>query len=169
MADVYRRAAGAEIGVMNTGGVRDEIETGPVSLRDLFEAAPFGNTIVSVDLTGRQLAALFEASLGAGGVTSLEVAGVEVIYDPDQPPGARVVRVTLSDGRPVEEFTRYRVAANNFIADGGDGYSVLLEGANRRETGIVDLDAFRRSFAAGPVEPPRGRPYRTVAEAAGRR
>lgn len=171
MAEVYRRTAGAEIGFMNTGGVRDELEAGPVRLRDLYGVAPFGNTIVSLELTGAEIAAILEASLAAhlGGdaatppaVTPLEVAGATVWYDAALPPGRRVVQIVLDDGEVIDPRTSYRVATNSFLAGGGDGYPHFLAGRDRRETGVTDLEAFRRAFAAGPQAPPEPASYRAV-------
>lgn len=161
LARAYAEAAGASIGIVNVGGVRDEIETGPVRLRDLFEVAPFGNTISAVELSGAEVRTLFESCL-SGPARPVEVFGATVYYDPSQAPGRRLVDVVLDDGKPVRLDGTYVVAANSFMAQGGDGFDVLRLARTNRETGAVDLDALRRIFEAGPVTPSDARPYRSV-------
>ena len=85
------------------------------------------------------------------------MSGVRARYDPARPPGARLVALTLDDGTPVQDSASYTVAMQDFVAEGGDGYSAFLQPLALRETGLLDRDAltsYLRSLAP-PIRPPR--------------
>jgi 2',3'-cyclic-nucleotide 2'-phosphodiesterase (5'-nucleotidase family) len=115
---------------MNSGGIRTDIPRGPITLEQLYTLLPFDNVLVSMDLTGRQvLRALEEGARGLHGV--LQVSGLKVTGDRARPPGRRIVRAEVG-GRPVDPARTYRVVTNDFLAVGGDKYTVFKEGRNIR-------------------------------------
>ena len=144
IADLIREAGNAEIGFQNRGGVRDVLPAGPVTMRDLFEICPFGNTVVAMDLMGKDLLALWETSLREGDRFLLEVSGMEVEYDPDREAGSRVLRVRVG-GKPLDPAASYRVATNSFLADGGDGHPAFPRGTNRKDTGVYLRELLSRA------------------------
>jgi 2',3'-cyclic-nucleotide 2'-phosphodiesterase / 3'-nucleotidase / 5'-nucleotidase len=159
IADAMRRATGAEISFMNNGGIRTEIREGPVTYEDLFRLQPFANTMVTMDLTGVQLLELLEHTV-ARGRPHAHVSGVRVQFSAGASPGARVRQAVTSDGRPIDPARTYRIVVNNFMAEGGDGYTILLEGGNIVNTGIIDLDALiahLRELPTPLVAPPADR------------
>ena len=133
VADALREATQADIAVMNGGGIRGNrlYPAGTVlTRRDILTELPFGNTIVAVAITGAQVRALLETGLGEFGRPAgrfVQVSGLTVRVDPDAPAGARIVSVQVGNA-PLDEARTYRVASNNFLYDGGNGYGMLAQG-----------------------------------------
>jgi len=153
------RAQGVQIGFMNNGGIRKDLETSGADFTTHFGHAqavlPFGNTLVAMDLTGAQLRRLLEQQWqrpGASGATVLQVSrSLSYAWDEARPVGSRIVPGSLKyQGRPVEDGQVYRVVANNFLAEGGDNFPEFAKGTNRVETRIVDLDALSDYIAKNP-------------------
>jgi 5'-nucleotidase len=127
---------GAQIALMNIGGVRDEFPAGDITYRDAYNVAPFGNLLVTVTLTGDQLEAVLEqqyqpdadrADMLALGVSE----GFTYTWDASKPEGERVVAGSMMlDGVPIDADATYRVATLNFLQEGGDGFTVFTEGTN---------------------------------------
>jgi 5'-nucleotidase len=162
-----REPAGAQIAFMNPGGMRASlISTRPdraVTFGDVYSVQPFGNTLVAMTLTGKQIVRLLEQQWrSAAGVRPrlLQVSeGFRYTWDASKPAGERVVRGSVAiAGRPLEEAARYRVVVNSFLAGGGDGFTVLTEGIDVTG-GPLDIDAFE-SYLRGRAlvaRPPEGR------------
>ncbi|MBW3630826.1 MAG: 5'-nucleotidase C-terminal domain-containing protein, partial [Gemmatimonadetes bacterium] len=140
IADAQRAATGTQVAMMNNGGIRVELLAGPLRYADLFRLQPFGNTLVTVQLTGDQLLRALENGL-AGNEPNVHVSGIRVRYRPSAAAGRRVLEAVLDDGTRVTPTGMYSVTVNNFMHEGGSGYTMLREGANPVMTGIVDLDA----------------------------
>lgn len=140
IAESQRWMAGTPIALMNTGGVRSDLDAGPVTWQELFTVQPFANTLVKVTLSGRDLRATLEQGMFPGG-TNLQLAGLEVWMDPTKSFGQRVVRARLEDGTALDPAAEYTLTVNNFMATGGDGFTVLRDSPRKYDTGIVDLDA----------------------------
>jgi 5'-nucleotidase len=77
--------------------------------------------------------------------------GFSYRFDRNRPAGQRIVAMTL-DGRPIDPARNYRVSVNNFLASGGDGYTVLAEGLDPRDGGL-DLDALEDWLRTNPKVP----------------
>lgn len=158
---VATREAGARIALMNAGSVRASIESaadGAITYGALFRAQPFGNNLVTMTLTGRQIRALLEQQWlpERHQAQMLEVSrGFAYRYDPARPIGDRVDPASIRlDGEAVAPDARYRVTVNSFMAAGGDGFTVLLSGTERT-TGLLDIDAAAVYLTAhSPVVPP---------------
>ncbi|KQV39406.1 bifunctional UDP-sugar hydrolase/5'-nucleotidase [Massilia sp. Root335] len=141
------RDQGVQIGFMNPGGIRKDLEAGEggvVTFGQAQAVLPFGNTLVVMDLTGAQLRRVLEQQWdrpAASGPSILAVSG-SLAYDWDgtQPPGRRVAGVKV-DGAPLDDGKTYRVVANNFLAEGGDNIPMFARGTRRVETGLRDLDS----------------------------
>jgi 5'-nucleotidase len=134
---------------MNPGGIRADIEQGPVTYGELFAVQPFDNQVVTMDLTGAQIYTLLDQQFPpnqAGSTTRiLQVSGLTYTYDKNAPQGQRITNLTNTGGTtdaPIQnnDGTTYRVAVNSFIASGGDSFTVLTEGQNVETIGS-DLDA----------------------------
>jgi 5'-nucleotidase len=139
---------GVQIGFMNMGGVRRDLEAGAdltASFGQAQAVLPFGNTLVVMDLTGAQLRKLLEQQwrAGASGGYMLQVSsGLSYQWDSTRPLGSRVVPGSVKlHGMPVDDTKTYRVAANNFLAEGGDNFPEFAKGANKVDTQVRDLDA----------------------------
>jgi len=162
IADAQRAAAGTDFAFMNAGGVRSDLEAGPVTFGALYAVQPFGNTVVRLTLTGEQVLRLLEQQWSgpyARAPTMLRTSGLTYRYDLHRPAGERVVGAVDAAGQPLEATRRYRVAANDFLVAGGDYYSVFAEGRDLEAVGvdIALLEAYVRD-ARGPLTaPPAGR------------
>ena len=127
---LLQAAHGADLAVMNAGGLRTGLRQGAVTLGDVLDALPFGNTLATLTLTGADVRAALEQGLaGLGGGGFPQVAGVRMEWEV----GGRITRLEVrgADGgwAPVEDGRRYLVATNNFLRGGGDGYSVMRDRA----------------------------------------
>jgi 5'-nucleotidase len=157
---------------MNPGGVRADLNAGPVTYEEAFTVQPFANNLVTLDLTGAQLYCVLEQQFVTGR-TLYPSSTVGYVVDPagttgtvaDPCAGTRVVRGSLTiGGTAVDTTATYRVTVNNFLAGGGDGFSALTVGTNQ-VTGQIDLDAFVAYLTAqSPVSAPALDRIRTTAE-----
>ena len=154
----------ADIGFINATGVRTDLvplADGSITYGAIFALQPFGNNLVVKTLTGAQLKAVLEQQFrvekGETTIGSLLVPSqnFRFAYDPSRPAGRRIVSMEL-DGQPILPNGRYRVTLNNFLASGGDGFSVLSEGADTFDAGL-DLDALEAWLATNPPVPAVGR------------
>jgi 5'-nucleotidase len=149
IADAQRAYAGTQIAFMNPGGIRAPIEAGEVTYGELFKVQPFDNQVVKMELTGDQIYRLLEQQWqpqADGSIREhiLQVSGLKITYDESRPVGDRIVSVTLSDGTQIDRNdtqSTYTVAANSFIATGGDGFTVFEETSATQQTLGSDLDA----------------------------
>ncbi|MET7945248.1 bifunctional metallophosphatase/5'-nucleotidase [Micromonospora sp. NPDC005324] len=157
---------------MNPGGVRADLDAGPVTYEEAFTVQPFANNLVTLDLTGAQLYCVLEQQFVTAR-TLYPSATVGYVVDPfgttgtvaEPCAGTRVVRGSLTlGGTAVDTAATYRVTVNNFLAGGGDGFSALTGGTNL-VTGQIDLDAFVDYLTAqSPVSAPTLDRIRTTAE-----
>ncbi len=128
ITDGMREAARADIAVHNNGGIRADIRAGAITTEQVYTALPFDNDLVAMDLKGRDLVRLFEKSAGLK-KGMLQVSGAKIVYDMSAPEGRRVVEILVA-GSPLDPSRGYRVATNDFLAAGGDGFSDFLQGEN---------------------------------------
>ncbi len=154
------RSAGAQIAFINSGGVRTDLVPGPsgnVTFGDIFAMQPFGNNLVVKTVTGAQLKTLLEQQFASGRNTAerpnllLPSRGFAFAYDLSRPAGQRIVDMKL-DGKPIDPAARYRISVNNFLASGGDNFTVLVEGGNASDAG-TDVDALEAYLRAGATAP----------------
>ena len=152
-----RAHGGAQIAFMNGGGVRTDLIPRPdgiVTFGQLFSLQPFGNGLVVQTLTGAQLKRLLEQQFLGPELMEPSV-GFAFEYDESRAAGDRILTATF-EGKPIDPSASYRVVTNSFMASGGDNYTVLQEGTDRRDVGI-DIDALEAFLAAGPAIPAGGR------------
>ena len=129
VADVMRETAGAEVALINGGGIRTGIARGKIEVKDIYAVLPFDNYLVAIRLTGAQLQAALEH-----GVARLEepsgrfpqVSGLTFTYSRRAPAGSRVKEVTVG-GVPLDPQKEYVVATNDYLVAGGDGYTAFGE------------------------------------------
>lgn len=150
------RAAGAQFALMNPGGVRTDLaarENGAVTFGDIYAVQPFGNTLVTMTLTGAQILQVLEEQFANPNETNILAVseGFTMTVDPARPAGRRVVAAALN-GAPIDPAARYRVTLNSFIASGGDGFATFKQGAEVM-VGPVDLDAMEAYLRARDVVP----------------
>lgn len=157
----------AVVAFMNPGGIRADLSyvgspagegDGNVTYGEMFTVQPFGNSLVTMTLTGAQIDTLLEQQFAGCGQTFNRILQVSNGFTYSwslSAPGCNKVDPALIqiNGVTVDPSASYRVTVNSFLADGGDNFSVLVQGTNRLG-GEVDTDAFEKYFAAfSPVEP----------------
>jgi len=131
---------------MNGGGIRADrtYDAGAkLTRRDILTELPFGNLTMLTEIPGSQVLAALENGVsqvekGAGRFP--QVSGVTFTYDPSAEPGSRVSEVMVN-GAPLEADKLYKVAVNDYILGGGDGYTALGGGKVIVDTGAGQLVA----------------------------
>jgi len=159
----------AVVAFMNPGGIRTDLTysqisgvelPGEVTYGEMFNVQPFGNSMVTLTLTGAQIDTLLEQQFvgcgqPAGGQKILQVsAGFTYSWSLSAPACNKVDPTTIKiNGVTVNAGDSYRVTVNSFLADGGDNFLVLKLGTDRLG-GDVDTDAFEKYFVANSPVPP---------------
>lgn len=132
IADAMRESVGAEVGLMNSGGIRaDKVYPAGtrITRKDILAELPFGNRAVKLEVTGAVLLQALEngfSRIAEGAGRFPQVSGMVVEGDARAPPGKRVVSVMVGKA-PLDAARTYTLATNDFIANGGDGYQMLLK------------------------------------------
>ena len=145
-ATEHPSSGGAQIALMNPGGLRADLrpgDDGQVRYEDVFAVQPFYNNLVTISLSGAQIQQVLEQQwINQPKPRILQVSrGLRYQWRASAPVGQRVVPGSLTlNGEPIEPGRRYRVTVNSFLAAGGDGFTMLAQGQDRR-TGLMDLDA----------------------------
>jgi 5'-nucleotidase len=152
---------------MNPGGIRADLTyagspagegDGNVTYGEMFTVQPFGNSLVTMTLTGAQIDTLLEQQFAGCGQTANRIlqvsAGFSYAWNTSAPACNKVDPSSIKlGGATIDPAGRYRVTVNSFLADGGDNFLVLKQGTDRLG-GAVDTDAFEAYFAAfSPVAP----------------
>ncbi|MGE5478644.1 MAG: bifunctional metallophosphatase/5'-nucleotidase [Bacteroidales bacterium] len=133
VADALRSALEADAALINGGGLRGNRLYGAGSAltrADILREMPFGNTVMLLEISGAELLAALEQGVSKAPALAgrfPQVSGLSFSYDPKAPAGRRVTGAELG-GRPLDPARRYRLATTDYLADGGDGYTVLTGG-----------------------------------------
>jgi 5'-nucleotidase len=153
---------GAQLAFMNPGGIRADLRAGDISsggeapgevtYGEAFTVQPFGNSLVTKTMTGDMLRRLLEQQFsGCGGQTTQRILQISRTFRYEQNPSAtscagRIGRMFVA-GTEVAPTDSFRVTMNNFLATGGDGFTVFNEGTDALG-GAQDIDALVAAFAA---------------------
>jgi len=153
LTDIMRESSGAQIALLNGGSIRASIDSGPITVEDVFKTLPFDSKVVLIDITGKELFQALSRSVKGkrededGGF--LHVSGVRFMIRGHSIENVRVEEnLTLIDPGKV-----YRVAVNDFLASGGDGYKIFARkpakytGLSLRE---VFIDIIRKRGILNP-------------------
>ncbi|XP_078588360.1 snake venom 5'-nucleotidase-like [Branchiostoma floridae x Branchiostoma japonicum] len=146
------------IAILNAGGIRSTISQGSVTVGDIVGTLPFQNTIDIVELRGEDIIRMLEHSASViGNPRFLQVSGLRVTYDEAQPVGQRAVKVEarcskdclVPEFRPLNVSALYRIIMPTFLADGGDGYTMIAENKTAHHIpGDLDTDILIEYIAA---------------------
>ena len=159
VANMYRDATaaqgGAEIGLVNPGGLRSDLyeatNDGELTVRQAVDVLPFANNLFTATFTGAQLKAVFEEQWQPEGASRpyLQLGLSDNIHytsDSSREQGDRITGIWL-DGELVTDDQKIRVAIPSFLTSGtGDNFFTLGDGADVRDSGLVDSDAFQQYF-----------------------
>lgn len=153
IADSMRAQTGAQVAIQNSGGIRADIPAGKITMERVYTALPFDDDLFCMDLTGEALLEIFgKAAVGRRGL--LQVSGMEVAYALSAD-GARKVTGMSVGGAPLDKSKKYRVATNDFLAEGGDGLTGFRKGSRRvRAADMRDalVDYLRRHSPITAIE-----------------
>jgi 5'-nucleotidase/UDP-sugar diphosphatase len=126
--------SGADFTITNGGGIRASMNAGQVTIGDVINVLPFTNIITVAEITGADVYAALEHGyrMLPGENGGFSQTDLQVVYNRYAAPGSRIVRVLLN-GKAIDKNATYKVATNDFMAAGGDGYTmfgrVLTEGS----------------------------------------
>jgi 2',3'-cyclic-nucleotide 2'-phosphodiesterase (5'-nucleotidase family) len=130
ITDAMRAATGADVAIMNGGGIRGDrtYDAGAkLTRRDILTELPFGNVTMVTELPGAQILLALENAVSQvekGSGRFAQVSGMTFAFDASAEAGARVSDVMVA-GAALEADKIYKVAVNDYILGGGDGYAAL--------------------------------------------
>jgi len=156
------KSSGTTLAIQNGGGVRASIDAGPVTMGEVLTVLPFQNAVATFELKGSDVVAALEN--GASKIEEVagrfvQVAGMRYSWDGSKPAGSRIVKVEVADGKggfaPIDPNAIYKVASNDFMRAGGDGFAVFKEKAiNPYDFGpSLEIAVADYIAANSPVEP----------------
>ena len=164
LADPVR--GGAEIGVVNPGGLRGDLllgaDGGVITVAEANGVLPFLNNLTTTSLTGAQFTVLLEQQWqrdAAGNVPTrpfLQLGlsdNVSYTYDAALAEGSRITSVSVN-GAPIDAAASYRIGTFSFLATGGDNFRIFTQGTDTKDSGLVDRDAWIAYLTThSPVSP----------------
>ncbi|AGZ39302.1 bifunctional metallophosphatase/5'-nucleotidase [Actinoplanes friuliensis] len=163
----WTQSSNAQIAFMNPGGIRADFDAeqssggetnGQVTYGEAFTVQPFNNLVVTQTFTGAQIKNVLEQQfVGFGGQTTQRIlqvsAGLTYSWTSTAPAGSKVTALALN-GTPIDPAANYQVTTNDFLANGGDGFTNLTLGTGRTTAPGFDVDALVGYLGAGaPVAP----------------
>lgn len=155
IADAQRSAGRADAAIMNNGGIRADLPSGPVTWGMVYQVQPFQNRLQRLTVKGSVLQEALEQCVSGNPdrVPDCHIAGVEVWYDARKPAGKRIERVRFDNRQNLDQNRTYTLVVSDFMATGGSGFSMLTSAA-REDLDVIDVDALIRyiSVLRQPVE-----------------
>ncbi len=143
---------GAQIAVQNAGGVRKSLYKGNITVGDVYELLPFGNTLVVFDMKGSELRATLENAIDRAWIRKTAtgafpyLAGARMFLDKSKPKGKRIVKLEVRNEEnwiAISESKTYRIVTHSFLANGGDYYKEFSNIKGYKEDlGFVDAEVF---------------------------
>ncbi|MEH7633079.1 5'-nucleotidase C-terminal domain-containing protein [Bacillus pumilus] len=152
IADGMRYSMKSDFAMMNGGGIRQNLEKGPITWGDLFNIQPFGNVLVKLKIKGKDLVEIIEAQISPQFGPDYSISGFSYSYDPVT---YKVVDLKLPNGSAVAFDQTYTLTVNNFMATAtGSKYAPIGRLGQNPETGPEDLEAtvdFVKSFEGASI------------------
>jgi len=155
ITDAMRAALQTDVAITNGGGIRASIPQGAVTRNHVLTTLPFANTLVKISLTGADLKKALEHGVRLypeqnGGFP--HVSGIRFTFDARKPAGERITSIEVN-GQPLDETKTYTVATNDFLASGGDGYTMFTNGQIAFDSGELLSTIVMNYLASKPVIP----------------
>ena len=173
VADAMRIVGKADVAFLNFGGCRRSIYKGKITVEDIFLVQPFENAIEIVQMSGAELKHIYELSLSVpvvqigqddktaameqfntvidglrlevgAGYGFLIPSGVKIYFDLTKPSMHRITKMVDLNGKEIDDAKTYKVAFNDFLVDGGDGFAILKTFPKKEKTDILVRDAVIR-------------------------
>lgn len=127
ITDAMRMSTGADVAFTNGGGIRASIDVGDITVNEILTSFPFTNTLAVIEVTGAELLAAIEHGVKdypAAAGQFPHVSGMKYTFDAGKPAGSRVTMVMIGD-EALDPAKTYKVVTNDFMAIGGDGYTMF--------------------------------------------
>ena len=139
------REQGIQIGFQNSGGIRASIDAGEVTMGEVLTVLPFQNTLSTFQVTGETIIAALENGVSQheeGSGRFPQVSGMTFVVDLSAEVGSRISDVMVG-GEPIDPAAIYGVVSNNFVRNGGDGYTMFKDAMNAYDFGpdLADVTA----------------------------
>jgi 5'-nucleotidase len=164
IADAFRQATGADIGLVNGGSIRADatIQPGVLTKRDVLSILPYNNKVVKMQLTGAVIRAALEHGVASIGQETQpgrfpQVSGLRYAYDASRKPGARITSITVN-GKPLDDKRTYTLATTTYVAlEAGDGYDMFRNAPLliRPEQAPSETDILQKAIASVPAIAPK--------------
>ncbi len=155
IADAMLAESGADVALTNGGGIRASIPAGDVTVGQVITVLPFGNYIQTKRVKGSDLLAALELGVGAypeslGGFP--HVAGMKFTFDESKPQGQRVQSVAVG-GKPLDHNATYLLATNDFMAAGGDNYTMFKDYPIENDFASLEEAVIKHIRSLGQLNP----------------
>lgn len=151
MSDAIRSATGADVGLLNRGGIRAAIPRGPITPRIIYTAIPFEEDLYTIQVTGEELLAILETGM-QGRRRDMEISGFTCRRNQLSPDGEKI-EDPMVGGEPLDPAKVYTLATTGYLAQGNVGYGIMLE-HQASYAGITLLQAVTDHIAAvSPISP----------------
>lgn len=155
IADCFRKRTGADFGLVNSGGIRKNMNAGPITKLDVLEILPFANALTTFECSGQELHTLLQTiatSMAVRKRGTLQMSGVKFTYSV-QGEKVEVVEV-LVGGKPLDLAATYHGVANDFVVFGNPQRYMGFEPATRQRLELVDSDVVMAAIesSAGPID-----------------
>lgn len=154
VCDMLLEATDADVAIMNGGGIRASIAAGDITRKDLLTVFPFGNTVVTLKVTGSELRAALETGLSAypeQAGSFPQIGGMRLTFQAGAQAGSRITSLEI-DGKPIEDEKEYLLATNDFIANGGD-YDAFTDNTVVTQYGTLEELLTTALGNAGSISP----------------
>lgn len=140
ICDAILKKTGADIVLINGGTIRSSISAGYITVGNIIEVLPFGNSVITKKLSGTVIKEMLEIGANAypepfGGF--LHSAGIKYTLDATKPKYSRISNIYIAE-KLIDFDKKYIVATTDFLAAGGDGYNLLIEAPVKQEYGTMD-------------------------------
>jgi len=153
VTDAMRSAVHADVAITNPGGLRRDLQPGPITVGDVFELMPFDNALVTMRLRGSELRQVI-----ASRPEKVLLSGMKGRWDPSLADSTARLVLQHADGSPLRPDSTYVLVTNSFIAQGGDGFTGFEAGRETTVTPILVRDAITQAVegatrAGRPIDP----------------
>lgn len=152
LADAMKWSVNSDFALMNGGGVRDNINAGPITWGELFNVQPFGNTVVRVDVTGAEFEEILNAMISPQYGPDSFIGGAFYTWDAAT---SKVKQITLPNGQPIDKNATYSLAVNNYMYEQTTAkYKLIKQYGENFYQGPIDVDAtvsFLKSLGGAPI------------------
>lgn len=150
IADAQRTEMNTQIALTNSGGIRNDLNSGEITWGALYSIQPFGNQLVKTTMTGKELRDVLNQQWQGNQTYMLQISGIRYTWDASKAVGEKVQSISLTNDEPIVDTELYTVTINSFLSEGGDGFTKFSEVTNK-EIGVNDLDSLVNYVKKAPA------------------